>query len=203
MAERNVTRGYGLLERLLAKKRARMANRLIPPSFRSGRLLDLGCGVHPYFLLNTDFKEKCGLDHSVEKVEGHDELTLAPYDLHRGTALPFRDDHFDVVTMLAVFEHIDPEKLVGIVSEVRRVLKPGGLYILTTPAGWTDKLLGTLARLKVVSAAEIEDHKDTYGHEKIRSILIKANFKESNITWGYFEMFMNLWTRALKEGRTA
>lgn len=181
----------------------RMADRLIPPSFRFGRLLDLGCGVHPFFLLNTQFKEKFGLDHSVGKVGDHEGLTLASFDFQHETTLPFKNNYFDVVTMLAVFEHIDPEKLVCLVSEIQRILKPGGLYILTTPAGWTDKLLRIMAKLGLVSATEIEDHKDTYNHGKIKSLLIKANFKESNIACGYFELFMNLWTRASKEGPAA
>ena len=57
-----VTRGHGLLERFLARKRACMANQLIPSHLRNGRILDIGCGSFPYFLLNTVFTEKCGLD---------------------------------------------------------------------------------------------------------------------------------------------
>ncbi len=53
MTKDNVTRGYGLLERFLAKKRAKMANEIIPLALRTGRILDIGCGPFPYFLLNT------------------------------------------------------------------------------------------------------------------------------------------------------
>lgn len=198
MAEQRVTRGYGLLEKWLATQRARVANQLILSSLRSGRLLDIGCGTYPFFLAHTSFREKVGLDHAVEKIDD-DSLTLMTYDLHRETTLPFEDSFFNVVTMLAVFEHIEPKRLAGVLAEIRRVLKPGGRYILTTPARWTDKLLRFMAKLRLVSPHEIEDHKDSYDHAKIISLLRRANFQESQITCGYFELFMNLWVTATKE----
>lgn len=199
MAEKSVTRGYGLLEKQLAKQRAKVANRLIPTRLRAGRLLDVGCGAHPFFLLHTVFQTKFGLDHAVKPVEDNESINLLPFDLHKETVLPFDDDYFDVVTMLAVFEHIEPERLAGVLNEIRRVLKPGGLYILTTPAGWTDKLLRMFAKLRLVSSVEIDDHKDAYNHAKIVSLLLNAKFKEANITCGWFELFVNLWVSAEKE----
>lgn len=47
------TCGKGLLKPLLARLRARQANRLIPGSLRKGRILDIGCGYYPYFLTHT------------------------------------------------------------------------------------------------------------------------------------------------------
>ena len=202
MAKQRVTRGYGLLEKWLATKRARVANKLIPSSLRSGRLLDIGCGTYPFFLVHTDFREKVGLDHVVQKIDD-DSMTLITYDLNRETTLVFEDNFFDVVTMLAVFEHIEPDRLSGVLYEVHRVLKPGGLYILTTPAKWIDELLRIMAKLRLVSPHEIEDHKDVYDHSKIISHLCRANFRKSSISCGYFELFMNLWVSAMKEVNTA
>jgi len=198
MAERNVTRGYGLLERRLAKERAVMANRLIPALLRSGRLLDLGCGAYPYFLMHTDFREKFGLDNIAEKIEGS-SISLTRYDLESETALPFGDNYFDVVTMLAVLEHIEPGRLASVLTEIRRVLKPGGLYLLTTPTPSTDKLLRLMAMLKLVSRHEIEDHKHAYHLDEIVTYLRQAEFQEAQVQRGYFELFMNQWIVAKKE----
>lgn len=52
------TRGKGYLEPFLARQRARTANRLIPAELRSERILDVGCGTFPYFLLRTEFEKK-------------------------------------------------------------------------------------------------------------------------------------------------
>jgi SAM-dependent methyltransferase len=191
------TRGVGLLEGFLAKKRSRQADAAIPGSLRGGRLLDIGCGTFPYFLEGTEFKEKYGMDQS-EEIAGYYDLPgadhsirLLRWDFAAEDHLPFDDGFFDVITMLAVFEHIEPVRLVPLVSEIRRTLKTGGLFFLTTPAGWTDRLLRLLARLKLVSAVEIADHKDSYTHGKITRVLEKGGFKRDNITLGYFECFMN------------
>jgi SAM-dependent methyltransferase len=48
-----------------------------------------------------------------------------------GGALPFPDASFDLVTSFQVLEHVpDPSPYLG---EIRRVLRPGGTLILTTP----------------------------------------------------------------------
>ncbi|UCH96101.1 MAG: class I SAM-dependent methyltransferase [Candidatus Aminicenantes bacterium] len=204
MKKSRVTRGFGLLENILARKRSRMANALIPGSLRKGRLLDIGCGVYPYFLLNTIFNERYGIDQSPgitrsrEVSSAGNSLDLRQWDFGREADLPFGDDFFDVVTMLAVFEHIDRTHIGRLVSEIHRVLKKGGLFIITTPAPWTDRLLRLLARLKLVSPVEIRDHKDTYSHKKIIRILEGSGFKKENITLGYFEMLMNTWGKIKK-----
>lgn len=176
---------------------------MISASHRNGRILDIGCGTYPYFLVETAFKEKYGIDKSREMtghkdLAGHDFLHLRQWDFGKESRLPFENDYFDVVTMLAVFEHIEVTHIRQLVSEIFRILKKEGLFILTTPAGWTDRLLRLMARLKLVSPVEINDHKDTYTHEKIARILTGGGFKKENISLGYFEMFMNIWAAAIK-----
>jgi SAM-dependent methyltransferase len=48
-----------------------------------------------------------------------------------GNRLPFPDGHFDVVLSLEGIEHIDGQET--FLRELRRVLKPGGRLILSTP----------------------------------------------------------------------
>jgi SAM-dependent methyltransferase len=196
---RRVTRGSGLLEGFLARQRVRVANRRIPAGHREGRLLDVGCGAFPYFLANTSFREKYGVDKFVpEEPEegGAGVIRLVRHDVEASGGLPFSDRYFDVVTMLAVFEHIEPARLDGTIREVRRILRPGGIYLLTTPASWTAGLLRLLARAGLVSREEIEEHKDVYDHPKIVGILRAAGFDEDKIDTGYFEGFANLWVTA-------
>jgi SAM-dependent methyltransferase len=196
-----VTRGDGLIEGFLARQRAKMADRLISDRARNGRILDIGCGTTPYFLVSTQFQEKYGLEkvHETEEKELHGEkIFLRRCDINNEISLPYEDSYFDVVTMLAVFEHIDPTRLVTILREVCRIMKPGAQYIMTTPAAWTDSLLRLLAKLGIVSQEEIQEHKGTYNHKKIIDLLVEAGFSEDHIQSGYFESFMNLWVSVSK-----
>lgn len=198
ITKNNITRGYGLLEIFLAKKRARMADKLIPQNLRSGRILDIGCGTIPFFLINTKFKGKYGIDPSVKAFGPKEDIILKRFDIERNAKFPFKDNFFDVVTMLAVFEHIEPDKLVGILREIRRVLKPSGRFILTTPCPWTDRLLRFIAKLRLVSSKEMEEHKGAYNQVSIASYLDKAGFEKKKVNLGYFEIFLNNWVYADK-----
>ncbi len=59
---KRVTRGHGLLEGMLARRRIDMAKRLIPASHREGRILDIGHGAFPLFLSQVEAKECHGID---------------------------------------------------------------------------------------------------------------------------------------------
>lgn len=134
------TRGNGILENFLTQQRIKMANSLIPPEAREGRILDIGCGASPIFLNQITFKEKYGLDKIVPKVIP-EKIKFTAMDFEKESALPYNNDFFDVVTLLAVIEHIEPEKVLTLLHGVGKILKPNGLLILTTPAAWADRLL--------------------------------------------------------------
>ncbi len=195
------TRGFGALEQFLARQRARVADRLIPPSPRGGRLLDIGCGSAPVFLTNTEFSEKYGLEKVAPGIPqdcaGHG-MTILPCDIEKGSRLPFEDAYFDVVALLAVLEHIRPPNSVGVLREVRRILKTGGICVLTTPAPWTGRLLRFMARLRLVSPEEIREHQALYGGSGVASLLQEAGFSKERVRWGAFEFFMNGWITATK-----
>lgn len=192
-----VTRGTGSLEGFLARRRAAMARRLLDGLDRDGRILDVGCGSSPLFLHSVRFRDRVGLDKLVESTaDAAEGIRLVPHDILTERRLPFEDGTFDAVTMLAVFEHIEPGPLGVLLTEIRRVLRPGGRFVMTTPASWTDPILRTLAALGLVSSEEIDEHQDAYDHAGIRRFLRDAGFDDDRIRQGSFELFMNLWTTA-------
>jgi SAM-dependent methyltransferase len=193
---RRVTRGHGFLEEFLAHKRIRQAERLIADEARSGRILDVGCGSFPLFLQTTRFAEKYGLDRVVPPELNGSGLNLLEHDIGHETSLPFDSGFFDLVTMLAVFEHIERPVLVNLLREVRRVLKPGGMYVMTTPAAGTQGILNMMARLRLVSLVEVGEHKGLYSHDQIVALLEEAGFETAMTQMGSFEAGMNLWVRA-------
>jgi SAM-dependent methyltransferase len=196
-----VTRGAGAIEGFLARHRVRQANRLIPPTLQQGRVLDVGHGAFPLFLSQAGFAERHGIDRISAQAradwEQHD-LRLVHQDLELDCRLPYPNDHFAAVTMLAVFEHIPPGHLGELLAEVHRVLEPGGVYVMTTPAAWTGRLLAVMATLRLVSHDEIDEHQGSYGHHQIRAALQAAGFKPDRIRLGYFEVFANNWSVATK-----
>lgn len=197
---RGATRGHGVLERFLALQRVRMARRCITRyagKAADGSLVDMGCGAYPINLLTSGFAQKYGLD----KFQGADSrvyrrFQFRAYDLEQGGVLPFSDGQIDVVTMLAVFEHIRPERLGAIFGEIHRILKPGGICVITTPATWSDGILKILSRIHMVSAEEIDDHKNNLSRQAIGAVLKQAGFER--IHAGYFECFLNRWFVVIK-----
>ena len=54
------------------------------------------------------------------------------------TKLPFEDNTFDCVVTSEVLEHIQDD--VNVISELHRVLKPGGSLGVTVPSWWPEKI---------------------------------------------------------------
>jgi SAM-dependent methyltransferase len=194
------TRGKGLLEPLLARLRTQRANRLIPDDVRAGRILDIGCGSYPYFLAHTAFKEKFAVDQLplAREAATRNRIEFFELNLNQEPRLPFEGDYFDVVSLLAVVEHLDPASMALLFKECRRVLKPGGLVVLTTPAAWSDGLLHTMAHLNLVSAEEIHEHAFAYTLPLLGWIFGQAGFEMTKLKFGYFEFMLNMWATATK-----
>lgn len=200
MPETKFTRGRGLLEPLLARLRTQRANRLIPADLRAGRILDIGCGSYPYFLAHTAFQEKFAVDQlPMPKDTAVDHrIEFFTLDLNKEPHLPFDEDFFSAVTLLAVVEHLNPDSMALLFRESRRVLKPGGTVILTTPAAWSDGLLHFMAHINLVSAEEIHEHAFAYTLPLLGWHFGQAGFEMTKVKFGYFEFMLNMWATAQK-----
>lgn len=139
---------YSLLERYLPAGKSKAQR----------RALDLGCGTG----LNLDhlsrYAEPVGTDFSEEALHfcrerGHELLCKADAAL-----LPFANGDFDIVTALDVIEHLDDDLLA--LRELRRVLRPGGLLIISVPAyrflwSYWDDILGHRRRYTTGSMRDV------------------------------------------------
>ncbi len=197
--EQRFTRGRGLLEPLLARFRAQRANTLIPPELRAGRILDIGCGSYPYFLSHTVFQQKFAVDQLPPSEYGQRlNIQWHTLDLNSTPKLPFEDNFFNVVTLLAVVEHLNPNSMAALFVETYRVLQPNGVVILTTPAAWSDGLLKFMARIGLVSAEEIHEHVFAYTLPLLGWYFGRAGFEMTRVDFGYFEFMFNMWAVAKK-----
>ena len=96
-----------------------------------GRILDIGCGTGGMLPHYAAFGTACGLDPS-EEAQAACQKRGVPFVRGSGTQLPFADGSIDVITALDVVEHVPDDR--GLLRELRRVLRPGGLLLLTVPA---------------------------------------------------------------------
>jgi SAM-dependent methyltransferase len=97
-------------------------------NYAKGALLDLGCGNKPYeslYIPKTVSQTGCDVIQSDKnRVD-----VICPV-----TDLKFQDEQFDTILCTQVLEHVfEHDKMM---SEMYRVLKPGGQVILTVPFVW-------------------------------------------------------------------
>lgn len=137
MPEAGYTMGYNEEFRQLLDRRgaATHAAYLLPHLQAGMRVLDLGCGpgtisvgladaVSPGEVHGIDLEEsQVAMARVAAEAGGHGNATFGVGD---AADLPFDNDAFDVVHCHAVLMHI-PDTAPAL-AEVRRVLKPGGLF---------------------------------------------------------------------------
>lgn len=107
----------------------------------TGAFLDIGSGDGELIgLLRKNFRIESAACDYTDRIMKLPEQRVEIVDLNRD-ALPYIDGQFDLVTMTEVVEHIEEHR--RIFREIFRVLKPGGLLIVTTP-----NLLNLKSRLR-------------------------------------------------------
>jgi len=122
--------------------------------------LDVGCGWGAELLKSVEphIKKGIGVDFKAPALISDKLETLS---LKLDKELPFADKSFDIVTLMAVLEHLDQPEF--IISEIDRVLRPGGVLLLTVPSWYAKPVLEFLSfKLGIVNRDEILDHKRYY-----------------------------------------
>jgi len=203
MKRKRLVRGTGLLDNFIGNLRIRFVEKNIQDNLRTGKILDLGCGNYPKFLIETKFKEKFGIDKidnpEILECISKQNITIINRNLEIDTCLPYESNSFDVITFLAVIEHFNCDTGLNILKEVFRVLKPGGMFIATTPNKWSHFILRILAFIGLASKIEIAEHKFLYNPEILQKQLTEAGFLSSNIKIKRFELGMNLCSVSKKQ----
>lgn len=118
------------------KRRARRIIEEINPK-DGDKIMDLGCGTGYYLFLLSSLPatlDLTGLDNDKKALsEAKDSLdkkiNFVLSDSHR---LPFKDKTFDKVVASEVFEHLEDDQVA--LMEIFRILKPGGILVISTPS---------------------------------------------------------------------
>ncbi len=98
----------------------------LPPQSLVG---DIGCGNGKNMLYRDDL-DMIGLEYS----KGLCDICksrLLPVVQGDARSIPFQDNTFDAIIMIAVIHHIIPDEHHKVLSEIQRVLRPGGICLIT------------------------------------------------------------------------
>ena len=139
------------------------------------RVLDLGCragGVTRHFL---DGNEVVGLDVDRVALAKAAALGIETVEGNVEERLPFEDESFDAVVAGELLEHVRfPDALV---AEVRRALRPEGVFVGSVPNAFRLQ-----SRLRFLRGRQPEDdptHLHLYSPQQVRELL--AGFSEVRI----------------------
>lgn len=137
---------------------------LSPSVGRAERVLDVGSADGP----------------SAAWLPGRICLDIDPRGLKPGNVcasadrLPFADETFDVVSAFDVVEHFADD--VGMLTELRRVLRPGGTLLLSVPAyQWAWSAFDVRA-----------GHHRRYTMRRLRRVVRRAGFRVDRATYAFF-----------------
>jgi SAM-dependent methyltransferase len=160
---------------------------LLPHLEATSRLLDCGCGPGS---ISCDFAKivvsghVTGIDLEQSQIDlacaraSEQGLTNATFSIGSIYDLPFPDSSFDVVFAHAIFEHIsDPEQAL---SEMFRVLEPGGLVAIRSP-DWGGfivgpEISGLQAAIDSYANLQIANGGDTHIGRKLPRLLRTSGF---------------------------
>lgn len=172
---------------------------MVPPG---SRILDYGCGVGFMTVLLGDMGYAAsGIDLDVgRQPEAVESAFSAPWGTRQlekanpgfmrdcwsrtsnrygiefqsfdGLSIPFPDSSYDAVLAHAVIEHVKPEILPGVLQEIRRVLKEGGVFLVFR----TPRKGAYLERLFKLGPLRKYAHQILYNESGLRSLVIKEGF---------------------------
>ena len=149
----------------------------------SGRRFgDFGCGYHARttrmflpkvasaVLVDVDIVDNLVNDPKITALRGHLPETMAGIET----------SSLDVAVCMSVLEHLDdPQRML---SELYRVLAPGGICVVNVPTWAGKRLLEFSAfRLGLSPPAEMDDHKIYYDPKDLWPMLVKAGFMPHDI----------------------
>ncbi|MHB8995075.1 MAG: class I SAM-dependent methyltransferase [Armatimonadota bacterium] len=148
-----------------------------------GRFLDVGCGTGEFLAALADDYDVYGVDVSRTYIEyGGQELGLTNLWVGQLSTVGFADDFFDVVQMRGVLQHL-PDPL-GQLREAHRVLKPGGLLLITA----TPNIASPAARAFRGNFRLLAPDQMLYNFspETLREMLKKAGLTVNAFSFPYF-----------------
>ncbi len=109
--------------------------RIFMSEYKLEKLLDVGCGTGRIvkFFNENGFKSLgCDIYEDAlkfaRKINKKNTIIKAS-----ATKLPFKNNSFDIISVISVIEHLSPVEVEKFLNEAKRILKPKGFIFLVTP----------------------------------------------------------------------
>lgn len=159
------------LQRYWQRMRYKHITELLMPQIP---VLDVGCGSSR--IISALPKGSVALDILLRKVRFSRRLSQTVSFIHSsGFDLPFPDSSFSCVLCSEVIEHVPKDS--SILSELHRVLKPGGHLVIGTPdyANWQWVYMEKLYKL-FAPGAYADEHISHYTYAELKEIYEKQGY---------------------------
>lgn len=148
----------------LQKVRISYAEKFI---LKNSTVLDIGCSDGILFKkLRNKLKYGYGVDLDLIKPVKADLYELIPGTFPE--VYP-RDIKFDVVILLAVLEHFQPDSHKELNKTIFKLLNPGGRIIITVPSPKVDFIVNILLKLRIIDGMDTDAH---YGFNPDKTVSI-------------------------------
>jgi len=99
----------------------------------SGDVLDIGAGAGMFikeYIKKDEVTSVLAVDKYTDEIEAHEKLTVFTQDLPSEIQT---DKKFDTIVSTEFVEHITYDDLPKMLKEIQKLLKPGGVFIGSTP----------------------------------------------------------------------
>ncbi len=157
-------------------------------SIKKPYILDLGCGTGISTRPLASFSKVVGCDPDIRMLQAarkHKDAAVEKYVVGSAAKLPFKDASFDVVTAFSAFHWFDNKKDI---SEIKRVLKPGGILFVANKTGlksWGEGYRRAI--IKTIKNEIAHFREDSYDPKKS---LVKNGFKKIKVKrWKESEIY--------------
>lgn len=161
-------------------------------------IIDFGSGIGtsvPYFRKYFPTSRLTCLDVSRKSLALAEERfpEMADFVYFDGMTIPFEDDSFDLVFAACVFHHIDHAAHVGLLCEIKRVLKQGGIVFI-----FEHNPLNPLT-VYAVNTCEFDENAHLILGRQMKRSLNRAGFGNIDICYRIFFPGALAWLRWLEK----